>query len=192
MENRTDMQPDIFHIPVRLSRLSDLYEPPEFDPFVDSSEHLAGMERIFNTLRRTSRERAVRATFYLPPEQYSPDLEPACAVAVRRLCDMHIAEIDDELADIRWEGSRTLLFGLLVWAACLFLAISFEAAESLSEFSRLFFSEGLIIVGWVALWYPAEILLYEWWFHNRDKKVYARMKTIEIQVACLEDGLDAR
>jgi hypothetical protein len=151
------------------------------------SDHLSGIERNFREIRRRQPKKAIRATIFLPPNRFSPALEPACAAAIHRICDIQIEQIDDELASIRWEGMRALFVGVLVWAVCLFLALSFGAMERLAEFPRLLISDGLIIVGWVALWYPAETLLYEWWLQNRDKKVYERIKEIEIRVACMDD-----
>jgi len=177
----------IYHIPVRLGQLQDLFEAPDFNPFVAQSDYLSGVERIFREIRRKQPKDAIRATIFLPPDRFSPELEPACAAAIHRTCDIQIEQIDDELASIRWEGIRSLLVGVLVWAGCLFLALSFGAMERLAEFPRLLISDGLIIVGWVALWYPAETLLYEWWLQNRDKNVYKRIKEIEIQVACMDD-----
>lgn len=177
----------VHHITLRLEQLQDLYEAPDFDPFTAQSDYLSGAERIFREIRRSQPKGAVRATIYLPPDRFSPELEPACAAALQRICAIQIEQIDDELASIRWEGGRSFLVGLLVWAVCLFLALSFGAMESLAEFPRLLISDGLIIVGWVALWYPAETILYEWWLQNRDKKVYERMKEIEVRVACMDE-----
>ncbi len=146
---------NIYQIPVRLKCLQDLYEAPDFDPFAAQSDHLSGVERIFREMRRKQPKGAVRVTISLPADRFSSDLEPACAAAVRRICDLEIEQIDDELASIRWEGTRSFLVGLLVWNVCLFLALSFGAIESLPDFPRQLISDGLIIVGWVALWYPA-------------------------------------
>ena len=106
-------------------------------------------------MRRKRSKGAVRAMILFPPRQISSGLEPACAAAVWRICDLAIEQIDDELASIRWEGTRSFLAGLLAWDICLFLALSFGAIESLPDFPRQLISDGLIIVGWVALWYPA-------------------------------------
>jgi hypothetical protein len=35
--------------------------------------------------------------------------------------------------------------------------------------------EGLIILGWVALWRPMEIFLYEWWPIRRERRACRRL-----------------
>lgn len=185
MQNTAMSPPQhIYQIPVQLGHLRDLYETPEFNPFVSSSEHLSGIDRISGEVRRNRPKGAVRATIYLPADRYAADLEPACQAAFRRICDLRIEQIDDELALIRQELWRSIVIGLLIWAGGLFLGLFFYSLEGLSVFFRYFVSDGLIIAGSVGLWYPVELILYEWWEQKREKKVYERMKNIEIRVAC--------
>lgn len=58
-------------------------------------------------------------------------------------------------------GQMTLAVGLTVLVVFLLLAelTSSMAAGHLREILR----EGLIITGWVAMWRPLEVLLYDWW-----------------------------
>lgn len=67
-------------------------------------------------------------------------------------------EFAEELREIFRDGRRSLFIGLLVVALLLMLA---EAIPYLWE-RRLAYavSESLIIVAWVVLWHPAELLLY--------------------------------
>ena len=39
------------------------------------------------------------------------------------------------------------------------------------EWSRIV-DEGLLILGWVAMWKPLELLLYDWWPGLRKKRTY--------------------
>ena len=43
-------------------------------------------------------------------------------------------------------------------------------------------SEGLLIVGWVAMWKPLEILLYEWWPLLTDARLDARIRELPVEV----------
>ena len=42
--------------------------------------------------------------------------------------------------------------------------------------------EGLIIVGWVAMWRPLEIFLYDWWPILAEKRIRERLSRIEVRV----------
>jgi len=42
--------------------------------------------------------------------------------------------------------------------------------------------ESLIILGWVALWHPAELLLYDWFPYKREARLFRRLEDSSIQV----------
>ena len=41
-------------------------------------------------------------------------------------------------------------------------------------------SNGLVIVGWVSLWHPIEIFLYEWWPDFRENQLYTHVMNMQI------------
>ena len=42
--------------------------------------------------------------------------------------------------------------------------------------------EGLIIAGWVAMWRPMEIFLYEWWPLLRKGRLYEKLSRMHVEV----------
>jgi hypothetical protein len=50
-----------------------------------------------------------------------------------------------------------------------------------------FLEEGLLISGWVALWRPLEIFLYEWWPVSHQQKIFAKLAYIPIEIRLLEE-----
>jgi hypothetical protein len=42
--------------------------------------------------------------------------------------------------------------------------------------------EGLVIAGWVAMWRPMEIYLYEWWPLRRRGKVFEKLSNMPVTV----------
>ena len=50
-----------------------------------------------------------------------------------------------------------------------------------SAWARLL-DQGLLIVGWVAMWRPLEIFLYDWWPILREQRLYDRLSRIEVQI----------
>jgi hypothetical protein len=42
--------------------------------------------------------------------------------------------------------------------------------------------ESLVIAGWVAMWRPMEIYLYEWWPLRRRRRVYQKLSRIPLEV----------
>jgi len=42
--------------------------------------------------------------------------------------------------------------------------------------------ESLTIAGWVAMWRPIEIYLYEWWPLRHNGKIYEKMSRMKVDV----------
>ncbi len=46
----------------------------------------------------------------------------------------------------------------------------------------LLFRESLLIGGWVAMWKPLEIFLYDWWPIVGEQRLYERLSRIKVQI----------
>lgn len=91
-----------------------------------------------------------------------------------------------ELSNLFRMGRRALLAGLSVLAFCLVIGQLIAAQIPYSGVAH-FIEEGLIIVGWVALWRPLEIFLYDWWPLTDTRKLYKRLAQARVII-----HLDAR
>jgi hypothetical protein len=68
-----------------------------------------------------------------------------------------------------------------------FLAVFFILAQVLGRLMgesglATLFREGLIIVGWVAMWRPLEIFLYDWWPIVGQRRLYDRLSGIGVRI----------
>ncbi|MCK6440823.1 MAG: hypothetical protein L6Q71_11575, partial [Planctomycetes bacterium] len=43
-------------------------------------------------------------------------------------------------------------------------------------------SESFIIIGWVAMWRPLEIFLYDWWPLRATERLFERLSRIDVEV----------
>jgi hypothetical protein len=84
-----------------------------------------------------------------------------------------------ELVEHRRMGHIALAFGLT------FLLLSMSARELLLQLVEVLpraLDEGLIILAWVALWRPAEMLAYEWIPLIRKRRLYERLAGVSVAV----------
>jgi hypothetical protein len=44
--------------------------------------------------------------------------------------------------------------------------------------------EGFLIGGWVAMWRPLEIFLYDWWPIRAEARLFDRLSTMSVRVTC--------
>ena len=79
-------------------------------------------------------------------------------------------------------GSISLVIGLA------FLGLFFLIGRMLVHFMgenafTTLLTESLIIGGWVAMWRPLEIFLYDWWPILGERRLYDRISRIQVRVA---------
>ena len=163
-----------------LADLNELFRAPEPDPFGGRAESESGMSRLLAAMRVRPR-RAVRVKFVIPASQITPDLESRCRAAVQAYCALRIGQLKLQNASLWREGWATLARGILFLAACMIGSKIFAEPQYLPGFLGRFLDEGFIIAGWVALWYPLDVLLYQHWPVNRDRGIYESLEKMAME-----------
>jgi len=122
----------------------------------------------------------LRLTLYLKQAPAEPEPERWLVQAIHH----HFAEkarlARAELRALLRQGRASLVIGVAFLAACLLLAqvIATRTTGLLPQF----FKEGLTIVGWVAMWRPLQIGLYEWWPLLQKRRLYRRMSRMPVEL----------
>src|ERR1700726_4660285 len=119
-----------------------------------------GIEQIQSELGSRPVRTAVATVIVLPRARFRPDLARDITRAVERYCEIGIRRADNELRVQRREGLRWLVIGCVVFAAFVYFSER-VLSTGLPYVVRDFFGNGLfIVVAWVALWYPIDLLFY--------------------------------
>jgi hypothetical protein len=84
------------------------------------------------------------------------------------------------------EGRASLLIGLGFLTICL-LGADLLTGYATNTFLRLV-KESLLIGGWVAMWRPLQIFLYEWWPIVRKGKIYGNLGRAVVHVVPTSQG----
>ena len=93
----------------------------------------------------------------------------------------HRAELTDlEFRSLMRQGRTSLLIGLSCLAICLVISKTLLLREAGTWASVL--RESLAIAGWVAMWRPMQIYLYDWWPLRRRGRIYARLSRMPVEV----------
>ena len=85
-----------------------------------------------------------------------------------------------ELRELLRRGRISLVIALAFLGATL-AANDFIGSVSQSHFAEVF-REGLIIGGWVAMWRPLEVFLYDWWPIRADVRLSERLSTMPVSI----------
>lgn len=77
------------------------------------------------------------------------------------------------------QGRTTLVIGLTFLAACV---LTSQLLRHQAGTLPIVLREGLIIAGWVAMWRPMEIFLYEWWPLLHRGRLYQKLSRMHVEV----------
>ncbi len=165
--------------------------------------HLAEMRQIFNSLdpapfgerdldpraadyivdwaEETPKDQPLALRVSLSREPPAPGDEALLGAAVREFFKGRAAAKRRELAQLFRVGRVSLVIGLAFLAAAISLADALAGLVSSEGWAGLA-KESLIIGGWVALWRPMEIFLYDWWPIRARARLYDRLGAMPVRL----------
>lgn len=143
----------------------------DLDPEVDGY--------ILSAVREIGDTRKAKLVIHLPIDQATGSASEGLADAVHNYFAYREWVAREDLRRLLRTGAASLAIGLAFLAACLLIRELFLHGET-TLVSML--NEGLLIVGWVALWRPLEIALYDWWPLWRMARRNAALKDIPVDV----------
>jgi hypothetical protein len=178
-------------IELRLHELSQLFNSMDPSPFYEKDLDEDAEEFIVGWAEELPRDRPLELVVYLAKpadcpaifgredaQRTSDDPGPLVREAVQNFFAHKMAHARREFSQLMRRGRSSLLIGLLFLAACLSLSRLFDAEEPATFFAR----ESLLIVGWVAMWRPLEIFLYDWWPIRARWRLYRRLSAMTAKV----------
>lgn len=78
------------------------------------------------------------------------------------------------------QGRTSLIIGLVFLVMCLFMSelLLRSRPETLVNLLR----QSLTIAGWVAMWRPMQIFLYDWWPLRRIGRIYKKLSRMPVEL----------
>jgi hypothetical protein len=85
-----------------------------------------------------------------------------------------------EFHQLMRRGRASLLIGLAFVAVCILIR---QVLMTIGPWAwPEIVAESVLILGWVAMWRPLEIFLYDWWPLARLLRIYRKLSTMRIEV----------
>lgn len=165
-------------IEVRLRELSQLFNMMDPSPFIDRDLDADAEEFIVGWARELPAHRELELVIHLATRPL-PDRIAGTEEAVRHYFASRVEVKRREVRLLLRQGRASLLIGLVFLAACIGLGVLVQRS-GLGPWSR-FLELGLDIVGWVAMWRPLEIFLYEWWPIVGDQRLMQRLARMKVR-----------
>jgi hypothetical protein len=167
------------NIELKLHDMSQLFNSMDPSPFLEKDLDDEAQEFIVSLAREFPPGAPLRLRIYL--EQWpTEDPKDLIRQAVHNYF-AHRANLS-ELAFRRLmnQGRTSLLIGLVFLASCLITTKSVLSGEAGTWAAVL--RESLSIAGWVAMWRPMEIYLYDWWPLRQRRKNYVKLSQMPVDI----------
>jgi hypothetical protein len=150
-----------------LADIVHLFNAPRIEPLSRSPPEVlgvSGVDYLLSLLHLDKKwQRARRLAILLPPGKATPALAEQTTRALHRMAALRIEQQRRQLRDTYRYGWKAAGIAVVILAVCLSLSSLFtsEQAEATRPLLRKTFEYGFEIVGWVILWHPIEVLVFE-------------------------------
>ena len=165
-------------IEIRLSRPQQLFNSLDPSPFHERDLDQDAEEYIVDSADEYPLKKPLILIIHLPADQIQAGDAPDLSRAIHNYFAYRLDVTERRLRFYFRDGRITLMVGLVFLFVCialrqLALAVGRGLAAQIVD-------EGLYIVGWVAMWRPLEVFLYDWRPVRRRTRLYAKLARIPV------------
>lgn len=170
-------------IEIRIRTLNQLFDSRDPSPFLARDIDDDAQQYIVASVGELPMRRPLALAIYLVEPVESPEKARDVGEAIREHFTRQAGFVSLRLRELLHDGWISLAIGLA------FLSIALTTSTALLKWAGgnpalNVFREGLIICGWVAMWRPIQIFLYDWWPLLGDRRLFDRLSHIPVQVVC--------
>jgi hypothetical protein len=167
-------------IDIRLRSAQQLFDGRDPAPFRERDLDEDAIDYVCSAAEEIPGSKPLKLVLILEEPAAHPLSVAEIDAAIRAQFEHERDQVNRRLRQQRQFGRVALAVGLSVLVALLTLA---EMTRQLPEgHAREILREGLVITGWVAMWRPIEVLLYDWWPLVQTRKHIARLLAAQIEI----------
>ena len=167
-------------IRLKLRDMNQLFNSMDPSPFIERDLDDDAEEFIVSWAQECPSNASIRLRIYL--DQWpAEDPKELIKTAVHNHFSHRVQIARLEFKRLLEQGRTSLFIGLLFLAACLLVTnlLLGRAAGTWAAVVR----ESLTIAGWVAMWRPMQIYLYDWWPLLRRIRIYTKLSHMPVEVS---------
>jgi hypothetical protein len=168
-------------IEVRVAELRQLFNAIDPSPFRERDLDPRAEEFIVEWARDLPRHAPLALLVHLERGAGQADEAVTLAEAIHQYFANRVASSRRKLRELFGRGRISLVIGLA------FLGAATAAGDALGGYLRddrfaEVLREGFLIGGWVAMWRPLEVFLYDWWPIRAEARLFRRLSTMPVKI----------
>ncbi|WP_235284188.1 hypothetical protein [Methanosarcina sp. 1.H.A.2.2] len=158
-------------------QLFDSFDPA---PFHEKELNLDAEEYLYNAVDEFPLRKPLEIMIYLPSSEVGAEIESDLKEAIINHFSYKKLLAEIELKRLLYQGRRNLVIALTFLFLCLLVIRLLSAFEE--NLMNTLFSEGLLIIGWVAMWEPVHTFLYGWWPIVHRRNIYEKIVHMDVYI----------
>jgi hypothetical protein len=167
-------------IEIRLREVRQLFHTLDPAPFREKDLDDSAEQYLTEACQEVGARRQLRLVVHLPVSEAASEAARTLPDAVHNYFAYRERQLRKDLIRLLRYGAVSLIIGVAFLVACLGLRHALVAHPP--PVDRTIADEGLLILGWVAMWRPIEVLLYDWWPLAGRRVLLRRLAAIPVEV----------
>ncbi|WAC89379.1 hypothetical protein [Mycobacterium sp. Aquia_213] len=182
MNLRRDRQEPLADIVIELDEPADLFAVDQRSLLSGASRIDSGIDELVELLLAQKRHSNIQRIVLDIAGECSEELAANLEASVRRYCALAVRRADRQ-HDLIWrQGMRSLISGSLLFVAGIALSYIFTR-PMVGELAGELLGNGVfLVVAWVGLWYPLDVLFIAREQAKRESRVFAMMLAMPVVV----------
>ena len=168
-------------IEIRIRNLNQMFDSRDPSPFLAQDLDDDAQQYVVASAQEFSARLPLALVIHVSEPVESPEHARDAGEAIREHFTRQSGFTSLRLKELLHDGWISLMIGLA------FLSVALAASAALLKWAADstaidVFREGLIICGWVAMWRPIQIFLYDWWPILGDRRLFDRLSRMPVQI----------
>jgi hypothetical protein len=167
-------------IELELHSIMQIFNSFDPAPFHEKELDPAAEEYIYNTVGEFPLKKPLGILIYVPPSEFDGETELTLKEAIRNHFSYKKLLTEIDLRRLLQRGRRNMTIAIVFLFLCLLIIRLLSTLQG--GLVNTMLSEGLTIIGWVAMWEPVYVFLYGWWPIVQKRNVYRKILSMDISV----------
>ena len=168
-------------IEVRIQNWRQLFDTMDPSPFIEKDMDSDAEQYIVGSANELPARSPLMLVIHLGDTQATPAEDRQIGEAIREHFVRQSGFARKRLRQLLRRGWISLAIGSAFLTAALMLAAALIQRAGASSIAVVA-SEGLLICGWVAMWRPIEIFLFDWWPIFGERRTFDRLSRMPVKI----------
>jgi len=167
-----------------VSNFNELFDERDPSPFRLKDLHDEVVEYIVASAKELPLRRIGKIKIFFQNEKSLEGVQELTTAAIHSYFQYETEIMSKKIREVLSNGVKSLLIGTVFLTTSVLVSSSVHSSNE--SFWNIFMKEGLILLGWVSMWKPIDVFLYEWWPLVEVKKIYSILSEIDVDIELLK------